>query len=87
MPQRRVFISFAHDDTEKIKGFLGLHNIIDNLEFFDHKLDHLINSTDENYVKKVIREEYISLALVTLVLIGNWTANRKLVTWEIVENK
>ena len=77
MPKRRVFISFDHDDTEKVNGFLGLSNIIDNLEFYNRKLDHGINSSDENYVKRVIREDYISPASVTIVLIGNRTAFSK----------
>jgi len=45
MPKKSVFISFDHDDTEKVNGFLGQRNIIDNLEFYNHKLDHRINST------------------------------------------
>ncbi len=87
MPKRRIFISFDHDDTEKVNGFLGLRNVIDNLEFYNHKLDRRINSTDENYVKKVIREEYINPASVTVVLIGNRTANSSWVKWEIEESK
>lgn len=87
MPKRRIFISFDHDDTEKVNGFLGLRNIIDNLDFFNHKLDHRINSNDENYVRKVIRVEYINPSSVTVVLIGNRTANSRWVNWEIEESK
>lgn len=87
MTKRRVFVSFDHDDTEKANGFLGLRNIIDTLEFYNHKLDHRINSTDEDYVRRVIRDEFISPASVTIVLIGNRTANSRWVQWEIAESK
>ena len=87
MPKRRIFISFDHDDTETVNGFLGLRNILDNFEFYNHKLDYRINSTDVNYVMKVIRDEFINPASVTVVLIGNRTANSSWVTWEIDESK
>ena len=86
MTKRRIFISFDHDDTEKVNGFLGLRNIIDGLDFYNHKLDHRINSTNEDYVRRVIREEYITPASVTVVLIGNDTASSKWVKWEITES-
>lgn len=86
MTKRRAFISFDHDDTDKVNGFLGLRNIFDNLEFYNHKLDHRINSTDEEYVKRVIRDEFIKPASVTIVLIGNRTAYSKWVKWEIAES-
>ncbi|MBI4027462.1 MAG: TIR domain-containing protein [Verrucomicrobia bacterium] len=83
MAKRRIFISFDHDDTDKVNGFLGLRNIMDGFEFFNHKLDHRIKSTDAEYVCRVIREEYIQPASVTVVLIGNNTAQSKWVQWEI----
>jgi len=86
MAKRRIFISFDHDDTAKVNGFLGLRNIIDGFEFYNHKLDHRIQSTDANYVCRVIREEYIKPASVTVVLIGNKTADSKWVLWEIQES-
>jgi hypothetical protein len=84
--KRRIFISFDHDDTDKVNGFLGLRNILDGFEFFNHKLDRRINSTDANYVARVIREEYINPASVTVVLIGNRTAQSPWVQWEIQES-
>lgn len=86
MARRRVFISFDHDDTEQVNGFLGLRQIIDGLEFFNHKLDKRINSTDREYVGRVIREEYIRPASVTIVLIGDKTAQSNWVRWEIEES-
>ena len=40
MTKRRIFISFDHADTDKVNGFLGLRNIVDGFEFYNHKLDH-----------------------------------------------
>lgn len=87
MTKRRIFISFDHDDTAQVAGFLGLRNIMDNFEFYNHKLDHRIQSSDETYVRRVIREEYIRPASVTIVLIGNRTADSRWVRWEIEESK
>ena len=86
MGKRRIFISFDHDDTAQVNGFLGLRQIMDGLEFYNHKLDRRIMSTDANYVKRVIREEYIKPASVTVVLIGNRTAQSTWVKWEIQES-
>jgi hypothetical protein len=85
MIKRRIFISFDHDDTDKVNGFLGLRNIIDHFEFYNHKLDHRIKSNDSEYVGRVIREEYIKPASVVVVLIGNRTAYSDWVNWEIKE--
>jgi len=86
LPKRRIFISFDHDDTQKVSGFLALRNILDDFDFYNHKLDRRINSTDVDYVCRVIREEYIKPASVTVVLIGNATANSQWVRWEIGES-
>lgn len=86
MKKRRIFISFDHDDYFQVAGFLGLRNIIESFDFYNHKLDRRIESKDEEYVKKVIREEYIRPASVTVVLIGDNTANSKWVSWEIQES-
>ncbi len=87
MKKRRIFISFDHDDTAQVNGFLGLREILDNFDFYNHKLDRRITSTDVVYVKRVIREDYIRPASVTVVLIGNKTADSPWVCWEIQESK
>lgn len=85
MIKRRVFISFDHDDTAQVNGFLGLRNIMDDIEFYNHKLDHRVKSNDVNYVQKVIGEDFIEPASVCVVLIGNKTHQSKWVQWEIRE--
>lgn len=86
MAKRRVFISFDHDDTDQVNGFLGLRNIIDNLEFFNHKLDREIQGSNDDYKRRVIRERYIRPASVTIVLIGASTAWSQWVDWEIQDS-
>lgn len=86
MPKRRIFISFDHDDTAGVNGFIGCRECVEGFDFYNHKLDHRIKSTDESYVTRVIREEYIKPASVTVVLIGNGTATSKWVRWEIDES-
>lgn len=86
MPKRRVFISFDHDDTAQVNGFLGLRNIMDNLEFYNHKLDREIQGQSDEYKRRRIREKYIRPASVTIVLIGNRTAFSKWVGWEIEDS-
>jgi hypothetical protein len=86
MTRRRIFISFDHADTAKVNGFLGLRNIMDGFEFYNHKLDHRIKSSDAEYIGRVIREEYIVPASVTVVLIGDRTAESPWVKWEIEES-
>ena len=86
MRKRRIFVSFDHTDTDKVNGFLGLRNIMDDFEFYNHKLDHRIKSTNTDYVCQVIRDEYINPASVTVVLIGNKTVESPWVKWEIQES-
>jgi len=84
--KRRIFISFDHDDSRQVSGFMGLRQIVDSFDFYNHKLDHRINSSDAEYVKRVIREDYIRPASVAVVLIGNRTAQSPWVRWEIDES-
>lgn len=85
MAKRRIFISFDHDDTDKVNSFLGLRNILDNFEFYNHKLDREVESNNIDYVKRVIREKYIKPASVCVVLIGNDSWHSDWITWEIKE--
>lgn len=87
MPKRRIFISFDHDDTQQVNGFLGLREMLDCCEFYNHKLDHRIKSNDVDYICNVIRTDYIGPASVTVVLIGNRTAQSDWVRWELEQSK
>lgn len=64
----RCFISFKTQDLNYKKY------IQDELEvdMIDHSLDEAINSTDEDYIMRKIREDYLSDSTVTIFLIGNY---------------
>jgi len=85
MAKRRIFISFDHDDTNQVNGFLGLRNIIDGFEFYNHKLDREVQSQNVEYIQRAIREKYINPSSVCVVLIGNNTFRSGWVQWEIHE--
>jgi hypothetical protein len=87
MPKRRIFISFDHDDTALVNGFLGLRQILDGFDFYNHKLDRRIMSGNSEYIARVIRDEYMTPASVCVVLIGDRTAYSPWVKWEIAECK
>lgn len=87
MTKRRIFISFDHADTTQVSGFMGLRQILDGVDFYNHKLDRRIQSPDVSYVTRVIRDDYIKPASVTVVLIGDRTAQSDWVRWEIEESK
>lgn len=43
MTKRGIFISFDYDDTLQVLGFMALRNIIDNFDFYNHKLDRRVD--------------------------------------------
>lgn len=46
-------------------------------------MEELINSDDDDYVMRRIREDYLSDSTVTLIFIGKDTWSRKFVDWEL----
>lgn len=63
----RCFISFKTEDKEykrKIQEDL-------KIDMIDHSLNEAINSDDEDYIMRKIREDYLSTSTVTIHLIGN----------------
>jgi len=80
--KHKVFISYYHKDDEKYRTQ------------FEKLFEHLFISKSVNpgdidtedgteYVKRLIREEYVTDASVIVVLMGNKTYCRKYVDWEI----
>ena len=80
--RRRVFISFHEADRNLKRKFVRLMKgrIID--ESVDtHDIDDTNNKTAA--IRRIIRDDYIRDATVTVVLIGKETWQRKHVDWEI----
>ena len=85
--RRKCFISYHHADEIEVAQFI---------QTFDHNQDVLIargiganmsgdiiNSTNDDYIMRKIRENYLRDTSVTIVMIGKETWKRKFVDWEI----
>ena len=80
--RRKVFLSYHHDDQDWKDRFVELYrdDIIDkSVEDGDINNANLLVET----TRQQIREDYMSQATVTVVLIGPCTWQRKHVDWEI----
>lgn len=72
----RCFISFKKED-EAYKKYIQEEMDIDMI---DHSLDEAIDSNDEDYIMRKIREDYLSTSTVTIFLIG--TRSNENLGWE-----
>ena len=83
VPRHKVFITYYHDDDQGYKDRFAQmmeHNIVD--KSVQHEdIDDRQRPTDD--ILRIIREDYIADATVTVVLIGQRTWQRKYVDWEI----
>lgn len=81
-----VFISFAFEDEDLVNLLRGqAKNDKVGLEFDDFSLREALNSQNEDYIKRKIRER-IDRASVTLVYLTGNSATSKWVKWEIEES-
>ena len=81
--RRRVFLSFHMEDRPQVQGFrLMASNPKLDIEFFDASLREPVDSERSTYVRSVIRVK-IQRASVVICLIGNGTAWRDWVDWEL----
>lgn len=80
---RRIFLSFAYEDRNQVNGFKLLRwNEQVDVEFFDSSLLSPVQSSDPNYIARVILER-MQNTTVTVVLIGPTTHQSSWVNWEI----
>ena len=81
--RRRTFISFHREDLPQVNGFrlMGLNRNVES-DFYDGSLREPVNSENSSYVRRVIRQK-IERSSVVLCLIGNGTAWRDWVDWEL----
>jgi hypothetical protein len=82
--RRKCFVSYHVDDIDEVAAFLDEFGS----EFIPRVVgvtveDDFVESDDEDYIKRRIREEYLSDSTVTIVLLGDCTWGRKYVDWEI----
>lgn len=69
----RVFISHKRED-KVFKNYIQ-NNL--GIDMIDKSLDEAIDSTDEDYVMRKIREDYLSDSTVTIFLIGTHSSENK----------
>ena len=82
--RHKCFVSYRQDDEAEVEKFID-----DYGDIFIAKVlgvsdeDDFIDSTDTEYVRRRIRELYLTDSTVTIVLIGKCTWARRYVDWEI----
>jgi len=81
--KKRVFLSFASEDLDHVRGLRLLKDNPDfDLEFYDESIKEPIDSRNADYINRVIGEQ-ISRASVTVCLISETTHQSKWVDWEL----
>jgi hypothetical protein len=81
--RHKCFVSYRVTDKEEVERFLDDFGT----EFIPRSVgvteeDDFIQS-DDDYVKRRIREEYLTDSTVTIILLGSCTWSRKFIDWEI----
>jgi hypothetical protein len=80
---RKLFLSFHYEDRDQVNGFrLMAHNPNLPIDFSDVSVRAAINSGEAGYLKRAISEK-INRCSVVVCLIGNGTAWREWVDWEL----
>jgi len=80
---RKLFLSFHYEDRNQVDGFrLMAHNPNLPIDFSDVSVRVAINSSEAAYLKRAISEK-INRCSVLVCLIGNGTAWREWVEWEL----
>jgi hypothetical protein len=81
--RRRLFLSFHAEDKAQVQGFrLLAYNSHLDIDFYDGSLQVAVNSENSSYIKQCIRAK-IERVSVVVCLIGNGTAWRDWVDWEL----
>lgn len=81
--RRRIFLSFHAEDKKQVAGFrLMIRNPKLDLDIYNQGLQEPINSEYSSYIKRVIQEKIKAVSVITC-LIGNGTAWREWVDWEL----
>jgi hypothetical protein len=81
--KHRVFVSYHHGGDQAYYDAFSqaFHDTYEVIQ--DNSLERAVNSDDAEYVRRRIREGYITNTSCTFVLIGRDTWGRKHVDWEI----
>lgn len=82
--RHKCFVSYHVDDMTEVEAFISDFGS----EFIARSVgvtieDDFVDSDNEEYVQRRIREQYLTDSTVTIVLLGKCTWARKFVDWEI----
>lgn len=82
--RHKCFVSYHVDDVAEVETFLTDFGT----EFIPRSVgvteaDDFVDSDDTDYIKRKIREKYLTDSTVTIVLLGSCTWGRKFVDWEV----
>jgi hypothetical protein len=81
--KRRIFMSYHAEDIQQVNGFrLMVTNPNLAVDFFETSSRQPVQSQNSTYIRKAIAEK-ISRSAVVMCLIGNGTAWRDWVDWEL----
>ena len=86
--RHKTFISYHGDDHKEVEKFIKTFDqdgdvFISRALGSDQTMDELIDSENDEYVMRRIREDQIKDSTVTLLFVGTNTWNRKFVDWEL----
>lgn len=82
--RHKCFVSYHVDDLVEVTTFLDDYGS----EFIARSVgvteeDDFVDSDNDDYIKRRIREKYLTDSTVTIVLLGKCTWSRKFVDWEL----
>lgn len=82
--KHKCFVSYHVADMDEVESFVDKYRsaFIARCVGVTEEAD-FVNSTDEEYIRRRIREDYLTDSTVTIVLLGKCTWSRKFVDWEI----
>ena len=80
----KIFVSYHHGHDQEYKDrFSALFNIHYDI-ITDRSLDDPFKSSDDEYIRRQIREKHLTGTSVTIVLCGSESQKRKWIDWEIM---
>lgn len=85
MNLHRTFISFFHENLFYKEKLVNINELNNNSIFIDGSVDtrDIDDNLSDGEKRLIIRDEYLKDTSVTIVLVGQYTKNRKHVDWEI----
>jgi len=89
MAKHKCFISYHKADQAEVDAFIKEFD--DKHDIFIYRAvremdQNIVDSTDNDYIMRRIRELYLTDSTVTIVLVGKCTWARKYVDWEVLSS-